>query len=134
MLLALTASLALFNIPAGEAYFTLRRYSDQSLLSVVFPSDQVGWQQTHAISGVLEPKKALALMLKGLGLESHFVSHGVVVLLKEQTVTIKRRELEPEHGCECIILGGFMRTPYCDDGSPKPQVEEGCRVGPWSEH
>jgi hypothetical protein len=127
MLLALTVSLVLFNIPTGPARTTLRQFADQSDLNMLFRSDEVGAQITHAISGRLDPQKALQLMTRGSGLQ--FQTHGRTGSILV-SVDDPPRKTRTEPTCECIILGGFMRTPYCDDGGPKIRVRKQCAANP----
>jgi outer membrane receptor protein involved in Fe transport len=48
-------------------------------MNVLFPSEEVGAQVTHAVSGSLDPRKALKIMVEGTGLKYHFVGESVVV-------------------------------------------------------
>jgi len=83
-LAALSASLALnaspFNISAGRADRTLLEFAHQSKFEILFLALPVGPVQTVAVSGNLQPLKALELMLKGTKLKYEFVApHSVAV-------------------------------------------------------
>lgn len=129
MLLALTASLILFNIPAGPAPKTLRAFAAQSNFNILFQSDEVTVEITHAVSGVLDPIKALQMMTRGTGLGFHFDSPDIalVYVLDPPSQKNKQHDSRTQSQCECIILDGFLRIPYCDDGSPKIHFREQCR-------
>src|SRR5690348_6064523 len=48
-----------FDIPQGAARATLETFAEQAGMTVLFPSGEVGSQTTQAVSGTLEPRKAL---------------------------------------------------------------------------
>lgn len=83
-LAALSASLALnvspFNISAGRADRALLDFAHQAKFTLLFPAVPVGLVQTVAVSGNLQPSKALELMLKGTNLTYEFVTPNSVAV------------------------------------------------------
>jgi iron complex outermembrane recepter protein len=69
-----------FQISAGPASATLPQFADQSHMNIFFASDRVGTQQTHAVSGKLEPLEALKRMLVGSSLRHQFQEPDSVVV------------------------------------------------------
>ena len=57
-----------FNVPAGGAERSLKTFSEQARVEVLFPTDLVAGVRTRSVSGELPPREALALMLAGTGL------------------------------------------------------------------
>ncbi len=57
-----------FNVPAGEAEKSLKQFSEQARLEVLFPTDLVAGVRTRAVAGELAPREALTRMLAGTGL------------------------------------------------------------------
>lgn len=58
-----------FNIPAGNARYTLQTFYDQSGLLGLFDADKVDGISTNAVDGSLEAEDALRIMLKGTPLQ-----------------------------------------------------------------
>lgn len=54
-----------FEIPAGPAHVTLRQFSAQAGVQLVFPTDLVTGVRTNSIDGRFTPLRALDRMLKG---------------------------------------------------------------------
>lgn len=54
-----------FNIPAGDAADTLRRFAQQAGREIVYPAQDVRGQQTNAVRGELPVAEALAKLLAG---------------------------------------------------------------------
>ncbi|MES2697599.1 MAG: STN domain-containing protein, partial [Verrucomicrobiota bacterium] len=52
-----------FDIPAGEATVTLKRFASQSREQLLYHTDDVGGVQTHAVQGDYVPIAALKVML-----------------------------------------------------------------------
>jgi iron complex outermembrane receptor protein len=63
-----TASVRHFEIPAGDAEGSLRQFSQQAGVELVFSVDKVEGVVTHAVSGNYAPLNALSAMLAGTGL------------------------------------------------------------------
>ena len=75
-----TSELAMseLEIEAGTAPQTLREFVRQTGLQVLFEFDAVRHHTTHAVSGRLDPPKAIALMLAGTGLAFEFVNERTI--------------------------------------------------------
>jgi hypothetical protein len=54
-----------FNVPAGDAADTLRRFAQQAGREIVYPAEDVRGQQTNAVRGELPVADALAKLLAG---------------------------------------------------------------------
>jgi iron complex outermembrane receptor protein len=54
-----------YQLPAGDAAVTLKRFSEQSGVQIVYPVDAVRGVQTRAVSGQLTARDALDQMLAG---------------------------------------------------------------------
>lgn len=67
-LLASSESKAAFSIPAGPAGETLKQFSAQSGLEVVYPAEVVRGVRTREVRGEIPPAEALARLLEGTGL------------------------------------------------------------------
>jgi hypothetical protein len=63
-----TAAKKSFDIPADAAARSLKRFSEQASLQVIFPSQVVAGVRTHAIKGEMTPREALEGMLRNTGL------------------------------------------------------------------
>lgn len=57
-----------YQLPAGDAAVTLKRFSEQSGEQIVYPVDSVRGVQTNAVSGELTAREALGRMLAGTAL------------------------------------------------------------------
>lgn len=76
-LAALIASIAIaaetardFNVPAGEARDTLKRFAAQAQVEIAFPSENTLAVKTNAVSGRLLPRQAITALLSGTGLRA----------------------------------------------------------------
>jgi len=67
-LFASSAGRSLFSIPAGLARETLKQFSTQSGLEVVYPAEIVRGVRTREVKGEIAPVEALARLLEGTGL------------------------------------------------------------------
>jgi iron complex outermembrane receptor protein len=65
-----SARRATFNIPAGDAADTLRRYGEQSGESIVYMVDEVRGRRTQPVSGQIVNSDALRQLLQGTNLEA----------------------------------------------------------------
>jgi outer membrane receptor protein involved in Fe transport len=75
-----------FEIAAGDAANALSQFSQQSGLQMLFLKKAVVGHSTRAVSGELEPKAALAMLLEESGLTFEFMN--------ERTVAIRDKEGE----------------------------------------
>lgn len=57
-----------YNIPAGQAISTLKQFSAQSGLQIIFPESAVAGEETRAVTGRLTATAAISRMLAGTGL------------------------------------------------------------------
>ena len=57
-----------FNVPAADAEKSLKVFSEQARLEVLFPTALVSGVRTQSVSGDLPPREALTQMLAGTGL------------------------------------------------------------------
>jgi hypothetical protein len=57
-----------FDIPAGPAAASLRQFSTQAAVQLVFPTDLVAGVRTNSVQGRFTPLHALDRMLLGTGL------------------------------------------------------------------
>jgi outer membrane receptor for monomeric catechols len=58
-----------FDVPAGDAFVTLKQFSAQSGGSLLYSADAVEGVRTEAVQGEISPRDALDRMLAGTGLE-----------------------------------------------------------------
>lgn len=58
-----------FNIPSEDAVQSIPEFARQAGLQIVAPADRLRGVRTPAVKGTLEPREALALLLRGTGLE-----------------------------------------------------------------
>lgn len=82
-----------FDVPGGDAVQTLRQFSQQSGLQILYPPEQVRGIRTHGIRGRYSPLAALERMLAGTGLA---VVHDNVL----DAVAIRRNDLSAEPSVE----------------------------------
>ncbi len=57
-----------FDLPAGEAAVTLRQFSAQANLEIMFPADSVSAVRTNAVQGAYTVREALGRLLANTGL------------------------------------------------------------------
>lgn len=77
-----------FNVPAGNAEATLREFSKQAGVQIVFDVDKVSGVRTAVVQGDYEPREALSRM---------FVRTGLVAVQDEKTgsLTVRREKPPP---------------------------------------
>lgn len=93
---ALTAAPLRFDIAAGEANQTLRRFAEQAALPLAFPYELTAGRRTQRVRGNLEPDVALQRLLQGTGLRSQRDANGQFVITAEAAAAVpKRRGTEP---------------------------------------
>ncbi len=59
-----------FNLPAGEARETLKRFATQAQVEIAFPSENTLAVRTNPVSGRLRPQDAITALLAGTGLRA----------------------------------------------------------------
>lgn len=57
-----------FDIPAGDAVASLKRFSAQSGTQVIFPEDAIEGAKTKAVKGTFTPAEAIDRLLSGTSL------------------------------------------------------------------
>lgn len=57
-----------FDVPAGEARDTLKRFAAQAQVEIAFPSENTLAVRTNAVAGRFTPQEAIASLLAGTGL------------------------------------------------------------------
>jgi outer membrane receptor protein involved in Fe transport len=57
-----------FDVPAGDAADTLKRFAVQAQREIMFPAESVAGVKTHAVKGALTPRQALDRMVADTGL------------------------------------------------------------------
>lgn len=57
-----------FNLPLAGAVVTLKQFSEETGLQLVYLADALGDTRTNPVQGVFTPRQALRLMLEGTGL------------------------------------------------------------------
>jgi iron complex outermembrane recepter protein len=79
-----TAAPLRFDIAAGPASQTLRRFAEQAGLPLAFPYDLTEGRSTQQVRGRLEPDIALQRLLRGTGLQSRRDANGQFVISTAQ--------------------------------------------------
>jgi len=74
------ADLRRFDIPAEEATVALNEWSRQGHMQVLFDYSDLRGRQTQAVAGVIEPSKALKVMLKDTGLNFSTVNEKTIAI------------------------------------------------------
>ncbi|MET0279759.1 MAG: TonB-dependent receptor [Steroidobacteraceae bacterium] len=74
-----------FDIPAGPASQTLRRFAEQAALPLAVPYETADGRRTRAVLGKLEPDAALQRMLQGTGLQFLRDANGQIVITAQAT-------------------------------------------------
>ncbi|MBI5690730.1 MAG: TonB-dependent receptor [Verrucomicrobia bacterium] len=72
-----------FQIPAGDAAVTLKRFSDQSGEQIIFPVDLVRGVRTNAVEGAMSAREALDRLVANTGLV-------VIVDVRTGAITVSR--------------------------------------------
>lgn len=80
---ASAAAERIFNVPAGVAADTLKIFSEQAGVAVVFATDSAGRVQTNSLRGAHTAERGITLLLQGTGLNA-------VVSERTGTITVTR--------------------------------------------
>ncbi|MDB6095327.1 MAG: hypothetical protein JWM32_2889 [Verrucomicrobia bacterium] len=107
-----------FNLPAGPAEKTLRQYSEQSGVQVIYPTSTVRGITTKEVRGNLTPRDALDQMLDGTALVGvHNEKSGILTLRRESSPEIAEKNVSSrpassrtavdENGNSIVKLGTF---------------------------
>lgn len=84
-----------FDIPRGDASHTLRLFSQQAGLQILYPPEQVRGVRTHAVRGTYLPLNALELMLEGTTLSLVFDDEADAVAIRAVPLPPHRRRSAP---------------------------------------
>lgn len=84
-----------FDIPRGDASHTLRLFSQQAGLQILYPPEQVRGVRTHAIRGTYLPLNALELMIEGTTLSIVFDDAADAVAIRTVPLPPHRRRFAP---------------------------------------
>lgn len=76
-----------FNLPADSADAALRRFSEQSGVQVIFPSEVVSAVRTQAVRGDLTATQAMDAMLRGTGLVAVRDTRSGALTVRREAVT-----------------------------------------------
>lgn len=74
------AQVRLFDLPADDAVKTIPQFGQQSGLQIIAPADKLGDVRTPAVSGQMDARHALNLLIKDTGLIVANDSSGVITL------------------------------------------------------
>src|SRR5690606_35603717 len=77
-----------FDIAAQPLDQALAAFSVSTGLQMLYDSPLAAGRQSAPVSGVMQPREALALMLAGTGLTARFTSAGAVVIYAGSTSTV----------------------------------------------
>jgi hypothetical protein len=75
-----------FDIAAGSAEYSVRKFARQAGLSVIFEAGKLKGFSTRALKGNLEPREALLGLLEGSGLEFS-ISSALVISVEPKVTT-----------------------------------------------
>lgn len=74
------AQIRVFDLPAGEAIKSIPQFGEQSGLQIIAPADRLGNVRTPAISGQMDARAALDLLIRDSGLVVAHDDSGVITL------------------------------------------------------
>jgi len=94
---------ARFSIPEGDAESTLRDFTLQSQLQILYITEKVRGVRTNAVSGDLDVSAAIAMMLKGTVLEYEFQSDYSFVAVRPQESVGSAEPLEMGRAASAAI-------------------------------
>ena len=85
----------LFDIPAQPLMTALRRYSEQTGVSVMFDDSLVRDRQSPGVRGVYSPEAALRQLLQDTGLAARYASPLAFTLMANETTTLAHASTVP---------------------------------------
>ncbi|MES2692249.1 MAG: Plug domain-containing protein, partial [Verrucomicrobiota bacterium] len=85
-----------FDVPAGNASETLKRFASQAGREIVFSVDAVGDVKTHAVKGVLTSREALDAMLMETGLVARQDEKTGALAVRRERAEVPRATPEPQ--------------------------------------
>jgi iron complex outermembrane receptor protein len=74
------AQVRVFDLPAGEAVKSIPQFGEQSGLQIIAPADKLGNVRTPAITGQMDARAALDLLIRDSGLVVAHNGNGVITL------------------------------------------------------
>jgi hypothetical protein len=107
-----------FNVPAADAEKSLKVFSEQARLEVLFPTALVFGVRTKSVSGDLPPREALTQMLAGTGLVAvQDTTTGAFSVRKGATEpTSKNVEADPSRAARPIGPADVAKAARAKDG------------------
>ncbi len=115
-----------FDLPRGDASHTLRLFSQQTGLQILYPPEQVRGVRTHAVRGTYLPLDALELMLEGTALSIVYDDEVDAVALRAQPLSPIHRRSDPRpssppesisaHNDHVVVLSPFDVRSHADVG------------------
>lgn len=124
-----------YDVPAGDAIDTLKRFAQQAGREIVYPAEQVRGVQTHAVSGDLTVVEALECMLADTGLKGHLDEPtGAISVTREADPPVeKKAEAGPGNtgrpADEIVHLPSFKVSGERDDSLVGKQALSTTRTG-----
>ncbi len=121
------------HIPAGPARSTLWTFIRQTNVDILFNRDEVGSYYTRAVSGRLEPSKALGMMLVGSGLHYRLRPNSAIIH-PTKAAKLFRTAADKLRQCQCVSLilphssELPVPTPWCDGGGEYFQYSPPCAL------
>lgn len=85
-----------FNVPAGDAEKSIKVFSEQARLEVLFPTDLVANVRTKSVSGELTPREALSLMLAGTDLIAVQDGNSGALSVRRETASSAKKAVAAE--------------------------------------
>lgn len=100
-----------FNLPAGEAEQTLRQFSTQSGVQVIFPTREVTGIRTNSVKGELSTEEALDAMLVGTRLVAvRDPKTGTLTIRREATLTDAEKNVASRRAEAAAANGAATRA------------------------
>jgi outer membrane receptor protein involved in Fe transport len=109
-LTALAGAKVLFNIPAGDLSHTLQQFAGQANVTVQYAGQPQALSGIHtqALSGEVDPRRALSLLLSGTAVTAQWDGDTVVTLLKTSPPT-QPRHFDLDAGDASPMLNEYSR-------------------------
>ena len=100
-----------FDVPAGQARDTLKRFAAQAQVEIVFPSENTLGVATNAVRGRLSPEEAMAALLAGTNL---------IATRDPKTGAFSVRPRSSDPNAPRAVPEGPSPTPAARASSPNP--------------
>ena len=126
-----------FDVPAGDAFVTLKQFSAQAGGSLLYSADAVDGVKTNAVKGEISPREALDGMLAGTGLEVKQEGHGSTLVIRRRppplpAVSTRQAEAPPapaEAADETVRLPTFTISSEKDTSYVGKKALSSTRMG-----